>query len=434
MIIPTGMRILTAIIFTLSYIGTSLSYAGPSCQLIFGGEEKPVIAGLLPAPPRKIPVIIEKVQSNSDRVELKKHTNSEAPEKLVIEELGFSQKTDEASIEMMRMLLQNSSYVLEEKNVLTKGELAIGIPVKDGYYFEVTYKSMSSERSQFIVDKITLRTPTGTGSKKIAEGFLKAGEVKIKKAEHEIGDILGEGVNAKIKIPLIIDGPLLNKIDKLSKFFEFFRKDELRKLLQTSSMLKIRTVFEYRRARDVFFKVLFKEPMKAAIGMGFIILATGVSTAPFNLTTHDNPTPVGAQVVAMAPREYSSYMQSKINGFDVPQQAMQLRVEISEINKQIQSHMDSKEPYYGPNMSEISLDRSSAFSKEHQTWIFEKADPYNKSVHTYIVFALEKATTAGPGIQYMVMEISAEKYPELIKFIKDQGRMPNVQQQVQGAK
>lgn len=427
------MRIFTAIIFLLSYIGSSLSYAGPSCQLMFDGEEKPVIAGLLPAPARKIPVIIEKVQSNSDRVELKKYTNSEAPEKLVIEELGFSQKIDEASIEMMRMLLQNSSYVLEEKNVLTKGELSIGIPVKDGYYFEVTYKSMSSERGQFIVDKITLRTPTGTGSKKIAEGFLKAGEVQLKKTEHEIGDILGEGINAKIKIPLIIDGPLLNKIDKLSKFFEFFKKDELRKLLQTNSMLKIRTVFEYRRARDVFFKVLFKEPMKAAIGMGFILLATGISTNPINVLKND-PTPVGQQVVVMAPREYASYMQNKINNFDVPLQAMQLRTEIREINLQIKSHMDSQQPYHGPNMAEISLDHSSAFSKEHQTWVFEKADPYNKSVHTYIVFAQEKVTTAGPGLQYMVMEISAEKYPELIKFIKEQGRMPIMQQQVQGAK
>lgn len=401
---------------------------------MFGGEEKPVIAGLLPAPARKIPVIIEPVKTNSNRVELKKHTNSEAPEKLVIEKMDFSEKPDEASIELMRMLLQNSSYVLEEKNVLNKGELSIGIPVKDGYYFEVTYKSMSSERSQFLVEKITLRTPTGTGSKKIAEGFLKAGEVKIKKAEHELGDVLGEGVNAKIKIPLIIDGPLLTKIDKLAKFFEYFRKDELRNLLQSNSMLKIRAVFEYRRARDVFFKVLFKEPMKAAIGMGFIILATGISTNPMNMVGRSNPDPVGTQVVAMAPREYSSYMQNKINGFDVPQQATQLRVEISEINKQIKSHADSKEPYYGPSMAEISLDRSSAFSAEHQTWIFEKADPYNKSVHTYIVFAQEKATTVGPGVQYMVMEIAADKYPTLIKFIKDQGRMPNVQQQVQGAR
>lgn len=429
------MRIFTAIIFLLSYIGSSLSYAGPSCQLMFGGEEKPVIAGLLPAPARKIPVIIEKVQSNSNRVELKKHTNTEAPEKLVIEELGFSQKTDEASIEMMRMLLQNSSYVLEEKNVLTKGELSIGIPVKNGYYFEVTYKSMSSERSQFMVDKITLRTPTGTGSKKVAEGFLKAGEVKIKKAEHELGDILGEGINAKIKIPLIIDGQLLNKIDKLSKFFEYFKKDELRKLLQTNSMLKIRTVFEFRRARDVFFKVLFKEPMKAAIGMGFIILATGISNTPINMLKTDNPTPAGEQVVVMmAQRETGSYMQSKINGFDVPAQAMQLKLEIAEINKQIQSFADSKAPYYGPNMSEITVDHTSSFSRDHQTWIFEKADPYNNSVHTYIVFAQEKVSTAGPGIQYMVMEISAAKYPELIKFIKEQGRMPTVPQQAQGVK
>lgn len=415
------MRIVTAIIFLIS---SSLSHAAPSCQLMFGGAEKPVIAGLLPPPVRKIPVIIEKVPSNSHRVELKKHTNSKEPGKLVIEEFGFSQKIDEASIELMRMLLQNSSYMLEDKNVLEKDELSIGIPIKDGYYFEVTYKSISSERSQFIVDEITLRTPTGTKSERIAEDFLKSGEVKIKKAEHELGDILGEGINAKIKIPLIIDGPLLSKIDKLSNFFEYFRKDDLRKLLKTNSMLKIRTVFEYRRARDIFINVLFKEPMKAAIGMGFILLATGISTNPTNMISTKSQTSVGTQVVVMAPTEYGSYMQNKINDFDIPQQATQLRSEISELNKQIKSHADSKEPYYGPNLSEITVDHSSSFSKEHQTWILEKVDPYNQSVHTYIAFAQEKTTSVGPGLQYMVMEISAEKYPQLIKFIKSQGRIP----------
>lgn len=174
--------------------------------------------------------------------------------------------------------------------------------------------------------------------------------------------------------------------------------------------------------------------MKAAIGLGFVLLATGIGSNPMNMLKHDNPSPVATQVVAMAPREYGSYMHNKINGFDIPQQATQLRAEVSEINKQINSFSNSQEPYYGPNMADISLDHSNAFSKDHQTWIFEKADPYNKSVHTYIVFAQEKLTTAGPGVQYMVMEISAEKYPQLINFIKDQGRIPAVQQQVQGAK
>lgn len=419
------MRILVAILYTLSFIGSSVAY-GNSCRQLF----EPIL--LLPAPAvqaRKIPIIIERVKSNSDRVELKRHENTTAVEKLVIEEMGFSPKPDEASIEMMRLLLQNSSYVLEEKNVLTKGELSIGIAAKDGYFFEVTYKSMSTEKSQFIVDKITVRTPTGTGSKRIAEGFLKAGEVSIKKAEHELGDILGAGINAKIKIPLIIDGPLLTKIDKLAKFFEYFKKDELRNLLRTSSMAKIRLVFEYRRARDVFFKVLFKEPMKAAIGMGFIILATGIATNPVQIT-RQTPEPIATHIVAAAPHETSAYLVERINHIEIPQQAQQLRYEVVELNKQIKTHFDSKAPYYGPNLAEIRLDHSSAFSKEHKTWIFEKIDQFNKSKHTYIVFAEEKASVAGPGIQYMVMEIDASKYPELIKYITSQGKIPTAHQGV----
>ncbi|MES2803364.1 MAG: hypothetical protein V4654_12790 [Bdellovibrionota bacterium] len=419
------MRILIAILYTLSFISSSIAY-GNSCRQIFE-EKQPIL--LLPAPARKIPIIIEPVKSNSDRVELKRYENTEAAEKLVIEEKGFSSKPEEASIEMMRLLLQNSSYVLEEKNVLTKGELSIGIPAKDGYFFEVTYKSMSTEKSQFIVDKITLRTPTGAGSKKVAEGFLNADEVKIKKAEHELGDILGAGINAKIKIPLIIDGPLLAKIDKLAKFFEYFKKDELRNLLRTNSMTKIRLVFEYRRARDVFFKVLFKEPIKAAIGMGFIILATGMTTNSFQMMG-SQPEPIATHIVAMAPRETSSYLHERINNIVIPPAATAIRAEVAQLNAQVKTHFQSTEVYNGPRMSEIRLDQNNAFSQQHQTWIFEKLDPVNQSTHTYIVFAEEKASVSGPGIQYMVMEINASKYPELIKFIKNQGKIPTAHVEV----
>lgn len=413
------MRTLTAILFTVSYFGTVAAFAGPTCEILFP-PNKPAAAVVASAEPVAPPVIKEPVRSQSNRVDLVKLTNSAAPEKVVIEKLDFSQKPDEAAIEVMRLLLQNSSYILEEKNVLTKGELVIGVPAKDGYYFEITYKSMSGERSQFIVDKIALKTPTGSESKKIAEGFLSAGELKLKKTEFDIGNTLGDGINAKLKIPLIIDGPLLTKIDKLARFFEYFRKDEMRTLLKSNSMLKIRTVFEYRRARDVFFKVLLKEPMKAAIGMGFIILATGMTTNPMNMINKTPVDSVGAQVVAMAPRETAGYLQDRINQIKIPETAVALRSEVANLNAQIKTYFTSTAVYNGPRLSEIRTDQSSAFSLKHQTWILEKADPINKSTHTYIVFAEEKASAAGPGVQYMIMEIDASKYPQLIKLIKGQ--------------
>ena len=414
------MRTLTAILFTVSYFGTMTAFAGPSCDILFPANKPAEAIVAAAAEPAPLPVLKEAVRSQSNRIELVKLTNSPAPEKVVIEKLDFSEKPDEAAIEVMRLLLQNSSYVLEEKNVLTKGELVIGVPAKDGYYFEVTYKSMSGERSQFIVDKIALKTPTGSESKKIAEGFLNAGELKLKKTEFEIGNTLGDGINAKLKIPLIIDGPLLNKIDKLAQFFEYFKKDEMRTLLKSNSMFKIRTVFEFRRARDVFFKVLLKEPMKAAIGMGFIILATGISSNPINMLGRSPHDSVGNQVVVMAPRETSGYLQGRINQMEIPSASSALRSEIVNLNAQIKTHFTSTALYNGPRLSEIRTDQGSAFSLKHQTWIMEKADPINKSTHTYIVFAEEKASIEGPGVQYMIMEIDASRYPELIKLIKGQ--------------
>lgn len=400
------MRILPIIFFVLSYFGT-LSVNAQTCENLF--------ADLTPTP---VPMIVENIPSKSDRIELQKITNSTQAEKLTLEASTFSKNTDQAAIELMRLLLQNSSYVLEEKNVLNKNELVIGVPIKDGYFFEIAYKALANERSQFIIDKISLKTPTGADSKKVAEGFLKANAIELKKNEFEIGSILGAGINAKLKIPLIIDGPLLTKLDTLAKFFEYFRKDEMRKLLQTNSMLKIRAVFEYRRARDVFFKVLFKEPMKTAIGFGFIILAAG--SLPFNQKTD-----VDLQPPVAYSRPAYEIVSDRINGFQVPEQAITLKVEIAEINKQIKTHFSENDSYNGPKYNEIDYPIN-AFSRQHNTWVFEKIDSYNKSIHTYIVVAEEKASPVGPGLQYMIMEIDAAKYPLLIKYIKDQGKIPTV--------
>lgn len=400
------MKSTLLVAFVVSYFGTVSSYA-QSCQNLFLESYGPA------------PLIIEDLTSQSKRVEIQKIMNSTQVEKLTLEQMDFSKDPDQASIELMSLLLQNSSYILEEKNVLTKNELTIGIAAKDGYFFEVTYKAVANERSQFIVDKVSLKTPTGTDSKKIAEGILMPNEVKLKKTDFDLGPVLGNGIHAKLKIPLIIEGTLLTKIDSLARFFEYFRKDEMRSLLQTDSILKIRAVFEYRRAKDVFFKVLFKEPMKVVIGFGFIMMATG-NPLPFQKGPEQ---PVAQQIAAVMPADNVNIIQNRINGIKVPLNAHQLKAEVTELNKQVRSHFNTTKTYSGPKFSEILLDTSNSFSRAHQTWIFEQVDPYNKSLHTYIVFAEDKISVAGPGIQYMVMEIEATKYPELIKFIKAQGQI-----------
>lgn len=415
------MRLLTLFVFTVFHFGTVQAYA-QTCENLFANSTEVVAVADTPAP---LPVVVENIPSISNRVELQKVTNSPTPEKLILEKLDFSQNTDQASIELMRLLLQNSAYVLEEKNVLTKGELVIGIPAKEGYFFEITYKSVSNERSQFIVDKITLKTPTGTDSKKVAEGFLKAGELQLKKTEFEIGGLLGKEINAKLKIPLAINGPLLTKIDTLATFFEYFRKDEMRTLLKTNSMLKIRTIFEYRRARSVFFKVLFKEPIKTAIGFGFIILASGMS--PMNIgkaPTQVEMNPVAVE--AILPRDTVTYLSQRINSFDIPEEARLIKAELYELNKQITRNFSRRDQtYVGPKAGDILLDNNNTFSLKHKTWIFEQVDFKTKSVRTYIVFAEDKVSNEGPGIQYMVMQIEPNTYPELIKFIKNQGKVPD---------
>lgn len=431
------MRILTAIIFTVSTIGSSLTYGNQQCSTLFGAESGPVIiAGLLPAPKPKNVVEITQVKSESNRVELKKHTGSEEPEKITLEEMKFSERPDEAMRELLNMVIKNSSYILDDKNVLTKGELSLGIPAADGKYFEVKYKSVSSDRSQFVVDKITLRTPTGSGDKKIAESFLKSGEFKIKKSEHEIGDALGAGVNVKLKIPLVIDGPLLQKFDTYSKCFEYFKKDELRALFASKSILKIRTVLEFRRARVLFLKVLIKEPMKAAIGYGFVALtaaALSINMAGKSLpdmSHHDTNKNIAAELV-LSRSELSGILENRINNHDIPKANVRLNAQMSELKKEISDYLtkNAQVPYSGPSLKDLNLN-TTTLSPNHQTWIFEKQDAYNNSVHTYIVFAQEKASSVGPGLQYVIMEINANKYSDLVTFIKQQQSVPTIQEKV----
>lgn len=355
------------------------------------------------------------IQTDSSRIEMTKVTNEGVSSKLFIEKAEFSEDVNTAVIEMIRMLVQNSDYKLEDKNVLTKNKFTLGIPIKDGYVLQLSYASKSNANPRFILqDKIALITPSGKEFK-ISDEIIDRDEIKINKSEFELKEFAILGANLKLKIPLVIDGLLLNKFSQLAEYFKYFKKDELAKIFKSNNMLKIETLFQLRRAKSVFYNLLIKAPFKYMIGGALMF---GIMNYQFVAPTHTDVPLTQGPVISTA------YIANTIKNLPLPSHKAELKKEYTDLQAELSHKMQN---YSNFNFLDMQLDTSNAFSRENNLFVYEKVNENTGSKHTYIVISQDVSSNQSTGMLFSVVEISAAKYPNLIKYIKNQGKISSVQ-------
>ncbi len=353
------------------------------------------------------------IETDSPRLDMAQITNDGTHSKLFVEESGFSKDVNQAVIEMIRMLSANSAFKLEDKNVLTKNKFTLGVPIKDGYVLELNYESKSNINPRFILqDKIVLITPSGK-EYKITDDLLQRDEIKINKSEFDLKDYAHLGRHLKLKAPLVVDGLLLKKFSQLADYFEYFKKAEIANIFKSNSMLQIETAFRLRKAKDVFFNVLVKQPFKFMIS-GALMFAV-MNTQLF--VPHHNVVPVAQDQSISA-----AYIAKTINKLPIPESQPQLKKEYltlqAELANKVQSHSFSH-----INFLEIQLDSKNMFSQENNLFIYEKANENTGEKNTYVVFSNDISKNSMVGMQYLIIEIPAFKYANLINYIKNQGKI-----------
>lgn len=353
------------------------------------------------------------IQTDSPRLEMIKVTNEMVSSKLFIEEAQFSKDVNTAVIEMIRMLVQNSDYKLEDKNVLTKNKFTLGVPIKDGYILQLTYESKSNTDPRFILqDKIALITPSGKEFK-TTEEIIARDEIKINKSEIELKDYSVLGTHLKLKAPLVIDGSLLKKFSQLAEYFEYFEKSELAEIFKSNNMLKIKSQFTMRKAKNLFYNILIKQPFKFMIGGALMF---GIMNYQFIPPTHTEVPLNQGPVISTV------YVANTINKMPIPAHQTELKKEYTELQAELSHKIQN---YSNFNFLDIQLDTNNSFSRENNLFIYERVNENTGSVHTYIVISQDLSNNQTMGMQFSVVEISAKKYPNMIKYIKNQGKIDN---------
>ncbi len=221
------------------------------------------------------------VEVTSKKSYLEQRSTENETSSLQIIPMDFSANPKTSALEIIRLSLTSSSFSLLEKNYLNKDKITLGFNLKEGATLEISYASNSKFEDQFLIEQVNIRTATGYKIK-IAENLVKENDFELKSDLFDLTKYLGGNTNLELKVPLIIRGQTLAHIAEQAKNFELFTKDELRILYSTKTEKQIaRTVF-IRKAKDLFYKVLVKEPFKILIGgaMMFSVMQMGKSIEP----------------------------------------------------------------------------------------------------------------------------------------------------------
>lgn len=352
----------------------------------------------------------------SKRLSLVEMADDKMSSKLIVEASPFSDNINEATLEILRMLVQNSDFKLEGKTVLIKNKFTLAIPLKDGYFFEATYESKSNVYPRFVLqDKLVLVSPTGKVTK-VTDDLIDADELKIKKSDFSLSDLSVKGLEIHLRIPLVIEGQLLSRMTKLASYFAFFEKSEIARIVEGENITKINTMFRLRKAKYVFINVLIKQPFKSLIS-GVIMFAAinGQSFFPHSVAPDSSATFPTAIT--------QSFLQKTINNFQVPEKQVKLKTEISALYQKASALMKSKS-YSGLSPYDINLNSQNIFSREHNMFVYYKKNEVSGQQQTFIVFANDISNGSIQGLQYFAVEVNAAEFQTLINYINHQGQPP----------
>lgn len=172
--------------------------------------------------------------------------------------------SDEA-ITIIRHALQSTSFNLSDKNFLYKDEIVLGYNLKNDYSLEVGYKSDSRFTDKFVINEISIVSPTGYKTRLAKDLFLE-NNYELKQSQFDLSRFFEKGAVAEVNIPFFIQGKTLEILSKYVKDLELFNKNELRDLFASSSSSTIKHKMLFKRAQAIFHDVLIKQPFKIFIG------------------------------------------------------------------------------------------------------------------------------------------------------------------------
>lgn len=216
-------------------------------------------------------------------VRISKSIDLESPASIRLTESKNFDTPETQAIKIVRQALVSPSFVLNDKNFISKDEMTIGYTIDNGYSLNVVYKSDSRATKKFNINEIHLITPTNY-KVKLSDSLFKEDRFELNQNEFDVNNYFPLGTKIEANIPFFIEGKTLDVLDKYNTYFGLFKKEELKKVFSNPSANAIQSLLSIRRAKDVFHKILVKQPYKMVIGV-----AISFSVLTYNKTTTVTP-------------------------------------------------------------------------------------------------------------------------------------------------
>jgi hypothetical protein len=304
---------------------------------------------------------------------------------------------------------------LSDKNVLYKDSLELGLPVGEGYSLLLKYESDGRESPLFRLDAVEMVTPTGF-IYKISKEPLSRVQFTLSKDIFDLPpDVFPAGRRLEADIPLSVEGKSLNEIDRMSGSLELFTKGELREIAQQKTYSTMKRKFFFRKTQALFKKYFIAAPFKVISNAAPTLILASVISYGVSVIPRD------AEVVK--PAVESSWVATSINQASARSIAPEVKIQFNQLLAEAEAKIKSgasETPQLGPASTAAPKYK---FSDQHMTWVFEQKVSENGPTKTYIVLTEESTGTVHEPMKYLILEIDATKYNELIKYIRAQGHV-----------
>lgn len=365
------------------------------------------------------------VQLDND-VTISKQESSETPSELNLQAKSFdatepSQVSEQLS-ELVLMMAQSRSMIISEKEVNEKGRLLLGMPIGNGFFLELKYKSNSGTEPKYVLDHINMISPSGKQLDVSANPIDPYFDTKLsnERVNFEIGTY-PNGFNVSARIPTVIKGQVLKEIQALAPKLELVPKEVIRELATESDIKVLKTkanraymkYFIKRYSVRGVFKTLFKlvvyEPLKLLLTLGVIYTAAhNFSNGKISIQELLGPENIpNASWVGKALHETSSAEQIPA---DVRQQLSQLENDVR--SKNVSASQSPGTPL-DQNASKLQV------SKDQYLWTTNITDKATGRTATVIFVSSDNKQGQ---INYSAIVVDPVKYQKLIEYIKSVGQ------------
>jgi hypothetical protein len=347
--------------------------------------------------------------NRTERVEIQMSAEKDKPSEVFFHESPLPVDSNQALLDFLSM----ASYTRGVEVMKTKvgktriSKFDLGLDLGQGYSVEIRYRADERTALRFTAESATLISPTNR-TEKIAPHLIDFNELKFKEKNFSLSDIFPDGRNVHLNIPIEIKGDAIPMIEKMITHLPFFTKQEIRKLVLSESILKIKLLGHLRFTKNYLKEFAIKAPYKLLTNTALavtLVLITGYNFKDYMIKSVSPETNIAANSDV-------SWSQNSIQKI-MKESNLPLNFELKKIMQVAKLNATAGDT--NPHIAQTFQSKSRDF-----IWITESKDSKTNNVKT--VLFISHDNDRENKMKYLGIEINVTDYPELTQQLKAEGR------------